>query len=153
MLEGTCDPDTVPHPSQGLRRLRQRRQREADKEARRLPPTARRPSRRGGNPQSHSPPERGCPDSSGLRESRPGGAPGDRRIGVVWHNQGSGKSLTMAFYTGVIVREPAMENPTIVVLTDRNDLDGQLFGTFSRCQRPTEAGRQAQADSRADLRQ
>ena len=84
--------------------------------------------------------------------SRPGGAPGDRRIGVVWHNQGSGKSLTMAFYTGTIVREPAMENPTIVVLTDRNDLDGQLFGTFSRCrdllrQTPT------QADSRADLRQ
>ena len=84
--------------------------------------------------------------------SRPGGAPGDRRIGVVWHNQGSGKSLTMAFYTGAIVREPAMENPTIVVLTDRNDLDGQLFGTFSRSQdllRQTPT----QADSRADLRQ
>ena len=83
---------------------------------------------------------------------RPGGAPGDRRIGVVWHNQGSGKSLTMAFYTGAIVREPAMENPTIVVLTDRNDLDGQLFGTFSRCQdllRQTPT----QADSRTDLRQ
>ena len=84
--------------------------------------------------------------------NRPGGAPGDRRIGVVWHNQGSGKSLTMAFYTGTIVREPAMENPTIVVLTDRNDLDGQLFGTFSRSQdllRQTPT----QADSRADLRQ
>ena len=84
--------------------------------------------------------------------TRHGGAPGDRRIGVVWHNQGAGKSLTMAFFTGAIVREPAMENPTIVVLTDRNDLDGQLFGTFSRCrdilrQTPT------QADSRADLRQ
>ena len=81
----------------------------------------------------------------------PGGAPGDRRIGVVWHTQGSGKSLTMAFYTGAIVREPAMENPTIVVLTDRNDLDDQLFGTFSRCQdllRQTPA----QAESRADLR-
>ena len=80
-----------------------------------------------------------------------GGAPGDRRIGVVWHTQGSGKSLTMAFYTGAIVREPAMENPTIVVLTDRNDLDDQLFGTFSRCQdllRQTPA----QAESRADLR-
>ena len=50
------------------------------------------------------------------------------------HTQGSGKSLTMAFYAGRIIREPAMENPTIVVLTDRNDLDDQLFGTFSRCQ-------------------
>ena len=80
-----------------------------------------------------------------------GGSPGDRRIGVVWHTQGSGKSLTMAFYAGTVIREPAMENPTIVVLTDRNDLDDQLFTTFSRCrdllrQPPT------QAESRADLR-
>ena len=80
-----------------------------------------------------------------------GGDPGDRRIGVVWHTQGSGKSLTMAFYAGAIIREPAMENPTIVVLTDRSDLDDQLFATFSRCsdllrQPPT------QAESRADLR-
>ena len=83
--------------------------------------------------------------------TRRGGAPGDRRIGVVWHNQGSGKSLTMAFYAGAIIRDPAMNNPTIVVLTDRNDLDDQLFGTFSRCQ---ELLRQdpAQAESRADLR-
>jgi type I restriction enzyme, R subunit len=58
---------------------------------------------------------------------------GDRRIGVIWHTQGSGKSLTMAFYTGRIVMHPEMENPTIVVITDRNDLDDQLFGTFSRC--------------------
>lgn len=64
---------------------------------------------------------------------KPGGKFGDRRIGVVWHTQGSGKSLTMAFYAGRIIREPAMENPTIVVLTDRNDLDDQLFATFSRC--------------------
>ena len=83
---------------------------------------------------------------------RHGGSPGDRRIGVVWHTQGAGKSLTMAFYAGTIIREPAMENPTIVVLTDRNDLDDQLFGTFSRCgdllrQTPV------QAESRADLRQ
>ena len=82
---------------------------------------------------------------------RPGGAVGDRRIGVVWHTQGSGKSLTMAFYAGAIVRESAMANPTIVVLTDRNDLDDQLFTTFSRCsdllrQPPVQAG------SRADLR-
>ncbi len=83
--------------------------------------------------------------------TRHGGAPGDRRIGVVWHNQGSGKSLTMAFYAGAVIRDPAMNNPTIVVLTDRNDLDDQLFGTFSRSrdllrQDPT------QAESRADLR-
>jgi type I restriction enzyme, R subunit len=82
----------------------------------------------------------------------PGGKSGDRRIGVVWHTQGSGKSLTMAFYAGRIIREPAMENPTIVVLTDRNDLDDQLFGTFSRC---AELLRQppVQADSRAQLRE
>ena len=82
---------------------------------------------------------------------KPGGAPGDRRIGVVWHTPGSGKSLTMAFYAGAIVRETAMENPTVVVLTDRNDLDDQLFGTFSRCQ---DLLRQppTQAESRADLR-
>jgi len=64
---------------------------------------------------------------------RPGGEPGDRRVGVVWHTQGSGKSLTMAFYAGRVILHPAMENPTIVVLTDRNDLDDQLFGTFARC--------------------
>jgi type I restriction enzyme R subunit len=83
---------------------------------------------------------------------KPGGQMGDRRVGVVWHTQGSGKSLTMAFYAGRIVREPAMENPTLVVLTDRNDLDDQLFGTFSRCQ---DLLRQppVQAESRADLRQ
>jgi len=81
-----------------------------------------------------------------------GGRPGDRRVGVVWHTQGSGKSLTMAFYAGRIIREPAMENPTIVVLTDRNDLDDQLFGTFSRCQ---DLLRQppVQAASRAHLRE
>ncbi len=92
-------------------------------------------------------------EDGGRYESgrQPGGEPGDRRIGVVWHTQGSGKSLTMAFYTGAIIREPAMENPTVVVLTDRNDLDDQLFGTFSRCQ---DLLRQppAQAESRADLR-
>ena len=82
---------------------------------------------------------------------QPGGDPGDRRIGVVWHTQGSGKSLTMAFYAGRIIREPAMANPTVVMLTDRNDLDDQLFGTFARCQ---DLLRQppVQAASRADLR-
>ena len=83
---------------------------------------------------------------------RPGGEPGDRRVGVVWHTQGSGKSLSMAFYAARIAREPGMENPTVVVLTDRNDLDDQLFSTFARCsdllgQRPV------QAQSRADLRE
>jgi type I restriction enzyme R subunit len=77
---------------------------------------------------------------------------GDRRVGVVWHTQGSGKSLTMAFYAGRIVWHPAMENPTVVVITDRNDLDDQLFGTFARCH---ELLRQqpVQARSRADLRE
>jgi type I restriction enzyme R subunit len=66
-----------------------------------------------------------------IKASRP---TGDKRCGVVWHTQGSGKSLSMVFYTGKLVLEPALENPTIIVLTDRNDLDDQLFGTFSRCQ-------------------
>jgi type I restriction enzyme R subunit len=83
---------------------------------------------------------------------KPGGKPGDRRVGVVWHTQGSGKSLTMAFYAGRIIREPAMENPTLVVLTDRNDLDDQLFGTFSRC-RDLLRQPPVQAESRAHLRQ
>lgn len=55
---------------------------------------------------------------------------GDRRIGVIWHTQGSGKSLTMVFYSRKLAQEPALENPTIVVVTDRNDLDGQLYRTF-----------------------
>lgn len=65
--------------------------------------------------------------------SMQGGRPGDRRAGVVWHTQGSGKSFTMLFFAGRIVRHPAMQNPTLVVLTDRNDLDDQLFGQFQRC--------------------
>ena len=60
-------------------------------------------------------------------------APGDHRVGVIWHTQGSGKSLTMAFYAGRVISHPLMENPTVVIITDRNDLDDQLFGTFSRC--------------------
>jgi type I restriction enzyme R subunit len=88
----------------------------------------------------------------GVYKAQPmkGGETGDRRIGVIWHTQGSGKSLTMAFYTGRLVLHPAMENPTIIVITDRNDLDDQLFGTFSRC---SEVLRQTpeQAASREDL--
>jgi type I restriction enzyme R subunit len=90
----------------------------------------------------------------GLYETgrQAGGNPGDRRIGVIWHTQGSGKSLTMVFYAARIARHPQMENPTIIVLTDRNDLDDQLFGVFSRCR---ELLRQApiQAESRAHLRE
>lgn len=58
---------------------------------------------------------------------------GDRKAGVIWHTQGSGKSLLMAFYAGQIIKHPQMQNPTLVMLTDRNDLDDQLFGTFSMC--------------------
>jgi type I restriction enzyme R subunit len=97
------------------------------------------------------------------RHGTPGGTPGelaggdacatgDRRAGVIWHTQGSGKSLSMVFYAGKIVQHPAMENPTLVVLTDRNDLDGQLHDTFSACadllrQKPV------QAESREHLRE
>ena len=79
------------------------------------------------------------------------GPRGNRRGGVVWHTQGAGKSLTMVFFAGQIILHPAMENPTLVVITDRNDLDEQLYGTFCRC---SELLRQApeQATSRADLR-
>jgi len=80
-----------------------------------------------------------------------GAVTGDHRVGVVWHTQGSGKSLSMAFYAGKLIQQAAMANPTLVVLTDRNDLDDQLFGTFAGCH---ELLRQqpAQADSRDDLR-
>ena len=81
-----------------------------------------------------------------------GGKQGDRRAGVVWHTQGSGKSFAMLFYSARVIREPVMQNPTLVVLTDRNDLDDQLFGQFQRCheilgQTPV------QAESREHLRE
>lgn len=57
----------------------------------------------------------------------------DHRIGVVWHTQGSGKSLSMVFYSGKLVLEPGLRNPTIIVITDRNDLDNQLYGVFGNC--------------------
>lgn len=75
---------------------------------------------------------------------------GDRKVGVIWHTQGSGKSLLMAFYAGQLVRRPELQNPTIVVITDRNDLDDQLFGTFSMC-RDLIRQTPIQADSRDDL--
>ncbi len=59
------------------------------------------------------------------------GTYGDQRVGVVWHTQGSGKSLSMLFYAGKVIQHPAMENPTLIVLTDRNDLDDQLYGVFA----------------------
>jgi type I restriction enzyme R subunit len=76
---------------------------------------------------------------------------GDRKIGVVWHTQGSGKSLSMVFYVGKLVLSKELNNPTIVVITDRNDLDDQLFSTFAKSkdllrQEPV------QAQDRADLR-
>ncbi len=77
---------------------------------------------------------------------------GDKRGGVVWHTQGSGKSLSMVFYAGKLVLEPAMGNPTIVVLTDRNDLDQQLFDTFAGCQQLLRQS-PVQAESREHLRQ
>ncbi|MDO9003399.1 MAG: type I restriction endonuclease subunit R [Aquabacterium sp.] len=58
---------------------------------------------------------------------------GDRKAGVIWHTQGSGKSLLMAFYAGALVKHPDMQNPTLLVVTDRNDLDDQLFSTFAMC--------------------
>jgi type I restriction enzyme R subunit len=84
-----------------------------------------------------------------LEATSPGG---DRKVGVVWHTQGSGKSLLMAFYAGQIVKHPAMENPTLVIITDRNDLDDQLFGTFSMCKELLRQTPQ-QADDRPALRQ
>ncbi len=80
------------------------------------------------------------------------GDKGDGRVGVVWHTQGSGKSLTMLFYAGKIIQQQALKNPTVVVLTDRNDLDDQLFDQFALGH---ELLRQtpAQAESRAELRE
>lgn len=77
---------------------------------------------------------------------------GDRKIGVIWHTQGSGKSLLMAFFAGLAVKSEELENPTLVVLTDRNDLDDQLFGTFGLC-RDLIRQNPEQADSRQDLKQ
>ena len=76
---------------------------------------------------------------------------GDRRGGVIWHTQGSGKSLSMVFYSGKLIIEPRMENPTLVILTDRNDLDEQLHETFSNCQQLLRQEPQ-KAEDRKDLR-
>jgi len=83
-----------------------------------------------------------------VEASRPGG---NRKGGVVWHTQGSGKSITMTCFAARVMREAAMENPTIVVITDRNDLDGQLFGVFSLSQELLRE-QPAQGETRQDLR-
>lgn len=89
-----------------------------------------------------------APENFGLASvgSQP---PGDRKAGVVWHTQGSGKSLSMVFYTGKIVL--ALDNPTVLIITDRNDLDDQLFHTFAAC---TQVLRQepVQVDDRKELK-
>lgn len=77
---------------------------------------------------------------------------GDQRAGVVWHTQGSGKSLSMVFYTGKLVLAEEMNNPTILVLTDRNDLDQQLFETFGNCEQLIRQ-KPKQAESRDDLKE
>jgi type I restriction enzyme R subunit len=86
--------------------------------------------------------------ASTLNATRP---EGDRKVGVIWHTQGSGKSLLMAFYAGQVIKHTVMENPTLVVLTDRNDLDDQLFGTFSMCRELLRQTPQ-QAEDREHLR-
>jgi type I restriction enzyme R subunit len=83
-----------------------------------------------------------------IRASSP---EGDKRIGVVWHTQGSGKSISMVFYTGKLIQQPEMKNPTVVVITDRNDLDGQLFGQFAAAKGLLPAP--VQAESREHLRE
>ncbi|WP_293681428.1 HsdR family type I site-specific deoxyribonuclease, partial [Thiolapillus sp.] len=78
--------------------------------------------------------------------------PGSKKAGVVWHTQGSGKSISMCCYAGKLLQQPAMNNPTLIVVTDRNDLDGQLFATFSNA---VELLKQTpvQANDRDELRQ
>lgn len=86
---------------------------------------------------------------STVKSIRPGS---DHRVGVIWHTQGSGKSLSMVFYTGKLIADPELRNPTVIVVTDRNDLDNQLFDTFSNC---AELLRQmpVQAESRDHLQE
>jgi type I restriction enzyme R subunit len=83
-----------------------------------------------------------------IEASQPGGS---HKGGVVWHTQGSGKSITMTCFAARVMREAAMENPTIVVITDRNDLDGQLFGVFSLAQDLLRE-QPVQGETRQDLR-
>lgn len=77
---------------------------------------------------------------------------GDKKAGVVWHTQGSGKSISMCCYAGKLLQQPAMHNPTLLIVTDRNDLDGQLFETFSNAQELLKQT-PVQANNRGELRQ
>lgn len=76
---------------------------------------------------------------------------GDKKAGVVWHTQGSGKSISMCCYAGKLLQQPAMHNPTLLIVTDRNDLDGQLFETFSNAQELLKQT-PVQANNRDELR-
>lgn len=77
---------------------------------------------------------------------------GDKKAGVVWHTQGSGKSISMCCYAGKLLQQPALHNPTLLIVTDRNDLDGQLFETFSNAQELLKQT-PVQANNRDELRQ
>ena len=77
---------------------------------------------------------------------------GDKKAGVVWHTQGSGKSISMCCYAGKLLQQPAMHNPTLLIVTDRNDLDGQLFETFGQAQELLKQT-PVQANNRDELRQ
>ena len=79
-------------------------------------------------------------------------ATGNKKAGVVWHTQGSGKSISMCCYAGMLLQQPEMHNPTLLVVTDRNDLDGQLFSTFSNAQDLLKQ-KPVQANNRDELRQ
>tara|TARA_R110002124_G_scaffold45866_5_gene138259 strand:- start:971 stop:4129 length:3159 start_codon:yes stop_codon:yes gene_type:complete len=92
----------------------------------------------------------------GAGEERSGSGvkltPGSKKAGVVWHTQGSGKSISMCCYAGKLLQQPEMNNPTLIVVTDRNDLDGQLYATFSSAKELLKQ-EPVQADDRDTLRQ
>jgi len=89
----------------------------------------------------------------GIREKRASYGeevvPGSKKAGVVWHTQGSGKSISMCCYAGKLLQQPEMHNPTLIVVTDRNDLDGQLFATFSAARELLKQEPQQAADREA----
>lgn len=97
----------------------------------------------------------GEPDQTGVREKRATYGdevlPGSKKAGVVWHTQGSGKSISMCCYAGKLLQQPEMNNPTLIVVTDRNDLEGQLFATFSAAKELLKQ-EPVQADDRDTLR-
>ena len=122
----------------------------ADQEDRRLPPI---PRRARGGARHH---DRGRMRSPWHRRIRARYGkrvePGSRKAGVFWHTQGSGKSISMVCYAGKLLQQREMNNPTLVVVTDRNDLDGQLFQQFSSAKELLKQT-PVQADSREALRE